>query len=396
MATIRARTRAGMAEDSMPQPAANGKAQNSVAHDLLKPGLIKKRSRLVYDLMAYLRRYIVVDRAQLLAMAVWVVHTYVVEAAEQTPYLSVRSPEPQCGKSRLLEVLDLLVYRPWMVVSPSEAVLYRHISEAKPTVLFDEVDAVFNTQHRASDRYEGQRALLNAGHRKGATVPRMIGTSEVVHFQVYCPKVLSGIGVLPDTIADRSLPIVLQRKTRDETVRRFRRKTAKPDADLLVKRIRRWARAEGRVARLRDAEPALPEELSDRMQEGTEPLLAIADEMDIGDELRAALVKLCTAERLDDLGTMRTRLLRDMRAYALTQDEKAGRRLHVHVTPMLEQLCSDPEAPWGSYYGRTLDARDVATMLGHYNIKSKQVKVLGHNSRGYHRDDLEDVWARYL
>ena len=69
----------------------------------------------------------------------------------------------------------------------------------------------------------GLRAILNAGHRRGATVPRCIGvSSKPQDFNVYCAKVLAGIGVLPDTITDRSIPIRLARKRRSEHVERFR------------------------------------------------------------------------------------------------------------------------------------------------------------------------------
>lgn len=44
------------------------------------------------------------------------------------------------GKSRLLEVLELLVLRPWMNIAPSDAVLYRKVDIDHPTLLVDEVD----------------------------------------------------------------------------------------------------------------------------------------------------------------------------------------------------------------------------------------------------------------
>ena len=121
------------------------------------------------------------------------------------------SPERQCGKTRLLEVIELLVPEPWRVELPSEAVAYRHIHAKMPTLLLDEVDTTFNVRTR--DRYEGLRALLNAGNRRGSHVPRCIGSSgKLVNFNVFCPKVLAGIGMLPDTVADRSVPIRLERR----------------------------------------------------------------------------------------------------------------------------------------------------------------------------------------
>src|SRR6266536_2879762 len=124
------------------------------------------------NLDALIARYLVLSPEQRTVVALWIIHTHAVQHFEQTPYLSVTSPEKQCGKSRLLEVLELLVARPWMVVAPSEAVLYRHIDATTPTLLLDEVDTIFNP--RMQDRYEPHRTLLNSGHRRAIRVPRMV------------------------------------------------------------------------------------------------------------------------------------------------------------------------------------------------------------------------------
>jgi hypothetical protein len=58
---------------------------------------------------AFVRRYVVLTEHQLVAVALWVFHTHAIEAAESTPYLSVTSAVPRSGKSRLLEVFELLV-----------------------------------------------------------------------------------------------------------------------------------------------------------------------------------------------------------------------------------------------------------------------------------------------
>jgi hypothetical protein len=56
-------------------------------------------------------------------------------------------------------------------------------------------------------------------------VGRCIGTSsKLAEFRVFCPKVLAGIGTLPDTIADRAVPIRLKRRQRNESVERFKRR----------------------------------------------------------------------------------------------------------------------------------------------------------------------------
>lgn len=365
-----------------------------MTHDLGElPAIVRAGDGdLLAEVVRFVRRYVVMTHAQLVATALWVAHTHAVMAAEQTPYLLVTSPEKQCGKTRLLEVLQLLVARPWPAILPSEAVVYRYIDRSAPTLLLDEVDTIFNP--RSADKHEGLRALLNAGNRRGARVPRCVGTSaEVAEFDVYSPKALAGIGTLPDTITDRSLPVRLRRRSPGEKVRRFRRRRDEPRGRALHDRLATWAREHDQA--LGQARPTPPEELSDRMQDACEPLLAIADRCgDPWPELaRQALIELCTGERPDDVESMRLRLLRDTQVVF-------GDRRAMPTERLLERLVELSESPWGSYYGRKLEARDLAALLRHYGIKSTNVRYKSGEGpsrilKSYRRQDLIDAWQRY-
>ena len=351
--------------------------------------------RLVRDLAGFIRRYVVMSDDKLLIVALWVIHTHCARQIAQTPYLAVTSPEKQCGKSRLLETLELLAADAWLTILPSEAVVYRQVDARMPTLMLDEADTIFNP--RSADRYEGLRALLNNGHRQGAKVPRCVGsTNKVVEFSTFCPKVLAGIGTLPDTVADRSIPIRLERRTRGEPVERFRRRDAEPEATALTERIQAWAARS--AAGALEAPPAMPEELSDRMQEGCECLVAIADALGCGRHARAALVALLTAERLDDQESMRLRLLADLRAVFDARDAERGKRTRsIPTSQILRALWDMKESPWGTYYGRQLDDRDLAALLRHYGVKPVPIKTAsGKVLRGYRRDALHEAWKRYL
>jgi hypothetical protein len=354
----------------------------------------KSRSPLVSDLVKFIRSYVVMTEAQALTVALWAIHTHCYLAFQQTPYLAVTSPEKQCGKSRLLEVMELLVARPWMAVMPSEAVLYRQVHLAKPTLLLDEVDTIFNP--KTAKQYEGHRAILNSGHRSGSLVPRCVGPSQKIEqFRVYCPKMLAGIGTLPDTLADRSVPIRLARKKREDEVQRFFQREARPIADALVKRIKTWA--EKNRNKLGEARPAMPDELSDRMQEGCEPLVSIADALGCGPQARAALVEILTSERLDSRESFRLRLLADLHSIFQKADAKNGERVRgIATMRLLAMLAEIEDAPWRSYYGRSLEARDLSKLLGHYGIKPQSIRFKREVQKGYRRDDLEDAWERYL
>src|SRR5207244_1991266 len=103
---------------------------------------------LLDDVCRFLRRFVVMSDVQADAVALWVAHTHVFDAFGCTPYLAITSPEKRSGKTRLLEVLELLVREPLPTANISDAALFRVIEERKPTLLVDEVDSIFGKKSR--------------------------------------------------------------------------------------------------------------------------------------------------------------------------------------------------------------------------------------------------------
>ena len=223
------------------------------------------------DVERYLTKYVAFpSEHEAPAIALWIAHAHVVDTFETSPILAVTSAEMRSGKTRVLELLELLVPHPFRVVMPSEAVVYTVLARRpRPTMLLDEADAIFSP--RMSERYEGLRAILNAGNRQGNPVLRVKlegKRREVEEFDVYGPKAIAGIGNLPTTVADRSIPIRLKRRAPSEPVARFRERIARGEAERI---------AFPADVHLVDAEPHVPDELNDRAADSWEPLLALAD-----------------------------------------------------------------------------------------------------------------------
>jgi hypothetical protein len=163
--------------------------------DATGPGLPVMPIGLTLDaICATVRKYVVLSgEAEVVVIALWIVHTYVVESFDFTPYLSIRSPEMRCGKTTLLDCLHLLIRDPWSAIGPTEAVLFRKIERDVPTLLLDEVDAIFTS--RRDPTKEGLRAILDAGFQRGTKVPRCVGPNhDLKEFGVFCPKAFAGIG----------------------------------------------------------------------------------------------------------------------------------------------------------------------------------------------------------
>ena len=141
----------------------------------------------------------------------------------------------------------------------------------------------------------------------------------------------------------------------------------------------------------------MPEQLSDRMQEGCEWLVAIADRLGRGGGRERRLVELLVGVRLDEQATMRARLLSDLRDIWRDRETELGRRVRaIRSAALLPALKSIEEAPWAGYYTRGLEANDLASLLRRYDSGPKNVKVRGEVFKGYRRDDLFRAFERYL
>ena len=112
--------------------------------------------RLLDDIRGFIRRYVVVTDHEFVALSLWVIHTYCFLTGENTPYIKVTSPTPGAGKSQLLRVLKLLVNNPKLADSFTTAALTRTVDENQPTLLVDEMDAVFGG-NRDRDETEAAR-----------------------------------------------------------------------------------------------------------------------------------------------------------------------------------------------------------------------------------------------
>lgn len=339
------------------------------------------------------RRYIVLSEFQLAILALWIAHTHAVGAADQTPYIHARSAERRCAKSLLLELLELLTAKNKRTSNISVAALYRFIALiGTPTLLIDEVDAIWSGK---DEKHEELRGIINAGNRRGGSVLRCENFTDVREYSVFGPKAFAGIGDLPDTIADRSIPIRMKRKLRSEHVERFRVRKVSAAAKDVPDRLEAWA--ERSTELLCDAEPELPEQLNDRQQDAVEPLLAIADMA--GEHwaryAREALVEILAEDHVGE-ESLQMRCLRDCRTILLAHGESI-----IASASLVNALRLLEDGPWATVGGNGLSQSWLAKLLAHYAIRSDQhrfnmtdgsVKQL----RGYVVADFADAWNRFL
>jgi hypothetical protein len=356
---------------------------------------------LLGDLERHVNRFVVLgSRHRSVAVALWLAHVYAIDAAPSAAYLRIKSAAEESGKTTLLEVLEqILGARGINTVSISPSVVFRLRDRIGPVaLLLDEVD---NTLKKRQD--DGARdllALVNAGYRRSATVYRSDGkTFEPRAFKAFGPAAIAGIGTLEATTESRCIPITLTRKPRG-SLERFIGHLVEPDAQKLGARLDAWASAEKMIERLRNAEPAYPEELRDRQVEAWWSLFAIADEAG-GDWPEVARDAARALHGADETVLSVGVLLLDHIREAFEQRD-ADR---LPTADLIHELVENETGPWGRWWGAETKgvgaphaaATDLARYLKGFGVKPHVVRMPdGKTPRGYQREDFEEAWALYI
>ena len=326
----------------------------------------------------------------LVANVLWIAHAHCMKAWESTPRLAALSPEPMSGKTRLLETTALLVPNPVEAINVTVAYLFRKVGseDGPPTILYDEIDTVFGPKAKENEEI---RALLNAGHRRGAVAGRCVvrgKTVETEEISAYCAVALAGLGWLPDTILSRSIIIHMRRRHAEEHVEPYRQRVHTHEGHQLRDALAVWAAGVTDV--LADARPEMPAGVEDRAADCWEPLLAIADAIG-GDWPKRARKSAASfvSDAREAEPSLGIRLLADCKAVF-------GEANAIFTSVILERLNGLPEAPWSDLKGKPLNDRGLALRLRQYRVKSKQVRIGETTLKGYERADFIDVWRRYL
>jgi hypothetical protein len=348
--------------------------------------------QLLDDVHAFLKRFAVFPSAYAAcAVVLWAVHTHMTNAFETSPRCAILSAELASGKTRVLELLELIVPRPVSAVNMSPSALFRlhgNIEAGTPTVLFDEVDTIFGPKARDQ---EDLRGLLNAGYRRGAKTYRSVitgGKVSVEEIEAFSAVALAGLGDLPDTLLSRSIIIRMRRRAPGETVESFRRRLHAGEGHALRDRLAAWALGAEPIAS--KAWPEMPDEITDRDADCWEPLLTVAD-LAGGHwptTARVAAVAL-VAESRGKRESLGVRLLMDIRTAFDGSDQ-------MPTALLLGALNGMEESPWGDLRGQPLNARTLSRMVGKYGVKPTTIRTGTGTPKGYRATDLFDAWQRYV
>jgi putative DNA primase/helicase len=341
--------------------------------------------RLLDEIAATLRRYVVLQEGAAAAISLWVVLSHMYQAITVLPLLALVSPEKQCGKTTALAVIGALVPRPLPASNVTPAALFRTIEKYKPTLLIDEADTFLKDNDEL-------RGVLNCGHtRSGAYVLRTVGDNhEPRQFSTWAPKCIGQIGHLSPTLQDRAIVVPFKRRIAAEKIEQLRLDRLE-ELEPIRRRAARWAR--DHADSLKSADPVMPEGLNNRAEDNWRALLAIADlagEQWAKEGRRAALVLARGAREADAAPGIQ--LLADLRD--LFHEKRAESLSSEAITKSLGQLEDRPWPEWA--HGKPLSARQLARLLKPFGIAPRKIRTSAGPCQGYVLEEFRDAFARYL
>jgi hypothetical protein len=337
-------------------------------------------------LLVLIEHHVAITAEERMLVALWILHTYVYDQFDITPRLAVLSPASECGKTRLMLLLKLLVHNPKYSDNVTSAVIY-HELDLNPgtTFLLDEVD------NQGLLRDHVLRTVFNGGHGREGTINRMVG-GKPKEFRTFAPLAVAGIGMLPLPMLSRVPAVINMRRYAPGEIQIQELDDLDPSFPAVRDEIKKWV-----ATCLLVRNPAIP--FHNRGAQNWRVLLAIADDLGHGEAARAAAIELNANRRDEDPGVV---LLTDIRTVFMARDID-----RIASLALVEALVGLDDGFWNEWGGpqddrvpHSLTQGELARMLKRFHIRPSTVWPLhrrpgDRSSRGYYRHQFEAAWRSY-
>jgi hypothetical protein len=321
--------------------------------------------RLVDGFARYLHLPSEDDGGVVLLLTCWTILTYVYPVFDAIPYLAIGGPTGS-GKTRVLDLLEQLVFRPISTSNLTNSVLFRHLDAFGGTALLDEAERFHNV--RSPETGELMSSLL-AGYRRGKCISKSesLGDGRFAprHYCVSGPKAVACINSLPAPLASRSVSISMLRCPTGSPKPRLRVAADAAEWSLLRDALHATAMEHGPDWLTLPSRQHVCPEMSGRNYELWQPLLAIA----------AWLEEQGVKNLLTRLQSFALRSVRDSRETTTPPEDEVllqslAALLASGKRPTAQQVLSAAEAKESNLFHRWSPKRASAT-LNRYGFKAR-------------------------
>jgi putative DNA primase/helicase len=367
-------------------------------------------AKLLDELTAIIHVYVILEDEEAWCVALWIVYTYAADAFRFSPRLGVTSATRGCGKSTLFDLIRTLAFRGQSTANITAAAVFRMIDQYHPTLLIDEADQFLGSK-------DDLKGLLNSGHKRGDKIWRVLGENQDLRgFDIFGPVAIGQIGMLPNTLIERAIPIVMKRRKKtDPEPEEFSDDKLEPFR-VLARKAQRWA--DDHRIEIGGAKPELPPEVYNRVRDNWRVLKRIA--MVAGGEwpnhVDAAALKAIKNNVIsdDDLLTLLLSDIYDIEfQYVITETmqydngEREERPVYtgedeIRSEALVDILTKMEGRPWPEMptrdgkEGKKLTPNKLARLLKPVSVTPDMIGPSWKRVSGYRRECFREAFDRYL
>lgn len=347
-------------------------------------------------ILRFIKRFVVLPNEEdYFVLVLWIAHTYFSDVLTTSPRLSLLSPEYGCGKSRALEILELLCFKGEKLDYCTRSYLMRTVEVTReetgksPTLLVDEIDSVF--KNKSDESAESLRAFLNTGYRKSGSYGITEGEGKnrkPKKFPTFAPMAIAGKGeVVPESVKTRSIEIRLQKRLSTQAIEDFLTLAVRLECEEFQEWLTQWADLTSRDL---ETENVIVESVKDREREVWLPLYAVAKLAgeDWQERFYQALHLHQRVKKTSDIPRERALLEDCLKVF--------GQRDSLRSESLIQGLKELPESDYDSMsYGKGITSKYLAKIVRPYEIQPMQIRFGDSTFKGYYRSEFSKAFERY-
>ena len=347
-------------------------------------------------ILRFIKRFVVLPNEEdYFVLVLWIAHTYFSDVLTTSPRLSLLSPEYGCGKSRALEILELLCFKGEKLDYCTRSYLMRTVEITReetgksPTLLVDEIDSVF--KNKSDESAESLRAFLNTGYRRSGSYGITEGEGKnrkPKKFPTFAPMAIAGKGeVVPESVKTRSIEIRLQKRLSTQPIEDFLTLAVRLECEEFQEWLTQWADLTSKDLQ---TENVIVESVKDREREVWLPLYAVANLAgeDWQERFYQALHLHQRVKKTSDIPRERALLEDCLKVF--------GQRDSLRSESLIQGLKELPESDYDSMsYGKGITSKYLAKIVRPYEIQPIQIRFGDSTFKGYYRSEFSKAFERY-